>query len=123
MFNCFQDLDNSYCIEVKDTGYCRAKHLGATFVESCQVDNLYELLHYCVKIIFDSVLMYFYVFFRLFYKCVSVIEKSVVLYFEVFENVFINCLETPQIYFITVMVFMVLFTFYLVFRTLWLWKI
>ena len=108
MYNCFQDLDNSYCIEVK---------------ESESVDNLYELLHYCVKIIFDSVLMYFYVFFGLFYKCVSVIEKSVGLYFEVFEKIFMNCLETPQIYFITVMVFMVLLTFYLVFRILWLRKI
>ena len=81
MFNCLQDLDNSYCIEVKDYR---------------NVDNLYELLHYRVKIIFDSVSIYFYVFFGLFYKCVSIIEKFVVLYFEIFEKNLLSCLETHR---------------------------
>ena len=78
-------------------------------------DNVYELLHFIIEIINQSVSLYFLVFFGLFYKCVSIIEISVECYFRVFENIFIACIQTPQIYFMTIMVFMVLLTFYLVF--------
>ena len=78
-------------------------------------DNVYELLHFIIETINQSVSLYFLVFFNLFYKSISVIETSVQGYFRIFENIFIACIQTPQIYFMTIMVFMVLLTFYLVF--------
>ena len=94
---------------------------------SCMVqDNLnggiIHLMHYVVNVIGSSVMMYFIVFNFLFEKCLSVIEISVDNYFKVFQTIFLACLETPQIYFMFGMFFMILFTFYLVFRTLWLHK-
>ena len=86
-------------------------------------DNVYELLHFIIETINQSVSLYFLVFFGLFYKCVSIIEISVECYFRVFENVFISCIQTPQIYFMTIMVFMVLLTFYLVFSKICFVKI
>ena len=78
-------------------------------------DNVYELLHFIIETINQSVSLYFLVFFNLFYKSISVIETSVQGYFRIFENIFIACIQTPQIYFMTIMVFMVLLIFYLIF--------
>lgn len=85
--------------------------------------NVYELLHFIIETINQSVSLYFLVFFGLFYKCVSIIEISVECYFRIFENIFIACIQTPQIYFMTIMVFMVLLTFYLVFSKICFVKI
>ncbi len=78
-------------------------------------DNVYELLYFIIETINQSVSLYFLFFFNIFYKSVSVIETSVQGYFRIFENIFIACIQTPQIYFMTIIVFMVLLTFYLVF--------
>lgn len=92
---------------------------------SCLVQNdldggIIHLIHYIVKIIGNSVMMYFIVFDLLFNRCLSIIDHCVESYFKTFQTIFLACLETPQIYFMFGIVFMILFTFYLVFRTLWL---
>ena len=79
-------------------------------------NNTYELLHFIIETINQSVTLYFLVFFGLFYKCVSVIEFSVAGYFTTFQNIFLACLQEPQIYFMTLMVFLVLLTFYMILR-------
>ncbi len=79
-------------------------------------NNTYELLHFIIETINQSVTLYFFVFFGLFYKCVSIIEFSVARYFIIFQNIFLACLQEPQIYFMTIMVFLVLFTFYMILR-------
>lgn len=79
-------------------------------------NNIYELLHFIIETINQSVTLYFIVFFGLFYKCVSVIEFSVARYFIIFQNIFLACLHEPQIYFITLMFFLVLLTFYMILR-------
>ena len=86
-------------------------------------DNVYELLHFIIETINQSVSLYFLVFFNLFYKSVSVIETSVQGYFRIFENIFIACIQTPQIYFMTIMVCMILLTFYLIFSKICFVKI
>lgn len=79
-------------------------------------NNTYELLHFIIETVNQSVTLYFIVFFGLFYKCVSVIEFSVARYFIIFQNIFLACLQEPQIYFMTLMVFLVLLTFYMILR-------
>ena len=85
-------------------------------------NNTYELLYFIIETVNQSVTLYFIVFFGLFYKCVSVIELSVARYFIIFQNIFLACLQEPQIYFMTLMVFLVLLTFYMILRIIFIYK-